>query len=158
MSSSYSYEWPSGTSIYGSSCSGHESEDVVPFSNFAMSDAKEAGTSVTNAELYDLLDPAASNTNYVYDHFEWVECADEGIDLRGDQTLPDSNPAGVEAATEEEEELDTDDGSMSDGFVEPDAEDEETEDTEDATDVVEHRYSCLQKSVKWDHPAYLHIL
>ena len=44
--------------------------------------ALSAPRRLTNAELYALASPARAALPYVYDHFEWPHCAEEGYPLR----------------------------------------------------------------------------
>lgn len=69
--------WPSsGYSIYGDTCSGHSASDVIPIDNLLV-----AGQDVTNAQLYDLMDPSADAMPFIFDTFEWAHCTTYGIDF-----------------------------------------------------------------------------
>lgn len=81
----YEYSWASGSSVY-SQCSGHDAEDVLPFSEMTAQSSHTAGSGqfsdLTNAEIYALLDPTDNAMNYIYDSFEWSHCSEEGIEIR----------------------------------------------------------------------------
>ena len=61
-------------------CAGHNWDDVLPWRN--LTDLAGAGPH-TNADLWRLFDPTVDSAlPYVYDHFEWPHCAEEGYPLR----------------------------------------------------------------------------
>jgi len=60
-------------------CHGHYSYDPTPFKNIFDNN----NTVYTNAELYELLNPARDEFPYVYDHFRWSHCTFLGYDMSG---------------------------------------------------------------------------
>lgn len=79
--SPYEYSWPSNSSVYGS-CSGHDADDIIPFSNMFSTSASSDNAQYSNSEIYDLLDPTRTDASYIYDDFGWSHCNEEGYDIR----------------------------------------------------------------------------
>jgi hypothetical protein len=61
------------TNTDGHFCSGHNSYDVLPFSNFL-----DAGETYTNAQFYEFMHPWSDDLPYVYDSLDFNYCADHG--------------------------------------------------------------------------------
>ena len=79
--------WPSKNSraCFNCHCYGHAPGDIVPF-KIAL--AKETGiglrdatSSISNQELYEMADPFSKHLPYIYDRFDWVHCAKEGFNF-----------------------------------------------------------------------------
>ena len=74
-----SEDWPDvGVSLWRD-CYGHHARDATPF-KIALADDK-AQASFTNMEIYAAADPAKMDLPYIYQHFEWTHCKDEGYDF-----------------------------------------------------------------------------
>jgi len=59
------------------SCSGHKSNDIIPWSNF-----QNKNETYTNVEFYDFVSPNSDSLPYVYDTFTvWPGCSAQGIDF-----------------------------------------------------------------------------
>lgn len=80
-------------SLYSETCLGHRGKDVFPF-GFA-SDAgsgsfkartgirgdNDAGNTLNNREILQLLDARLNSLNYIYDTFEWSHCMADGVNF-----------------------------------------------------------------------------
>ena len=60
------------------SCHGHNPDDVTPFADTDLvldpSSSSDPRSFYSNADLYDLFDPASDSLPYMYDHFKWPHC------------------------------------------------------------------------------------
>lgn len=70
------------------SCSGHEENDILEFSNFL-----NKGETYTNADFYTFLHPWNEELPYVYDTYDFDYCIEEGYDFN-DGVLVESQKAG----------------------------------------------------------------
>ena len=73
---------PDGMTMYchNNGCKGHHPYDVVPFPIFAANDGADfEARSLTNLELFNLLDPSDHRLPYVYDAFQWDHCEAQGV-------------------------------------------------------------------------------
>lgn len=80
-------------SLYDETCNGHRGKDVFPFG--LASDAgnegfvartqirgdNDAGNTINNRDILQLLDPRINAFNYIYDTFEWKHCTADGFDM-----------------------------------------------------------------------------
>jgi len=62
-------------------CYGHNPDDVTPFDRSLFHDDVGASHYYTNAQLYDLFDPASATIPYIYDNFFWPHCDLVGHDM-----------------------------------------------------------------------------
>jgi len=62
-------------------CTGHNPNDLLPWK--LRLGREQQARSYTNAELRNLIDPSSPEYQlpYVYDHFQWKHCAEEGYDF-----------------------------------------------------------------------------
>merc|ERR1712146_705317 len=72
----------SSASLYGQSCSGHRSDDLIPIEVFDWRDSKLKLFS--NADYYQLADPSQSHLPYIFADFNWPHCLLDpyNLDLR----------------------------------------------------------------------------
>lgn len=77
-------EWanPDGPTQYchNNGCKGHHPYDVVPFPVHAEANGSNfEARSLTNLELFNVLDPTEHRLPYVYDAFSWDHCEAQGV-------------------------------------------------------------------------------
>mmetsp|Transcript_34015 Transcript_34015/g.44916 ORF Transcript_34015/g.44916 Transcript_34015/m.44916 type:complete len:671 (-) Transcript_34015:267-2279(-) len=75
----FDHEWPDD--VNNGDCYCHRSEDIMPFKNIFSKDDRF----LSNAELYELFDPAGDEIPYVYGHFKWQHCELLGYNMNNDQ-------------------------------------------------------------------------
>lgn len=80
-------------SLYDETCNGHRGKDVFPFglgsdegstgfmARTGIRGDNDAGNTINNRDLLQLLDPRLDGLNYIYDTFEWKHCAADGFDM-----------------------------------------------------------------------------
>lgn len=80
-------------SLYSEECNGHRGKDVFPFnlaSDDGSSDFKartqirgdtDAGNTINNRDILQLMDPRLNTFNYIYDNFDWKHCAEDGYNF-----------------------------------------------------------------------------
>jgi len=123
LSGTFSNEtWPkSGVSLLsstGDECYGHGADDVLPYGNIY---GVAADKNLTNAELYDIMNPLEDTLPYIYDSFDLAHCQYYDFDFTS--WLPDSptfQGLFVDDATAPVEELlDDTAGQDADGAADP---------------------------------------
>ena len=87
----------------GGSCSGHHSDDVIPFQVKALKDGNYTSMLFTNEDLYSVSHPDTYQLNYIYDTFEWDHCDDQGFSFTpeptDDTTYTITSPFAVNATS-----------------------------------------------------------